>query len=112
MLQRGLAGMNFTFFWVQLASMIAGWTAVYALRDDTGVSIANQQSIFGRLALMIKTSSNFGDFASSMMGRQALVMLTNTAANKKPKTTRQTTVSSGLAKAEAVMIRGNEPQMR
>ena len=79
MLQRGLAGMNFTFFWVQLASMIAGWTAVYALRDDTGVSIANQQSIFGRLALMLKTSSNFGDFASSLLVLAACAAMISTA---------------------------------
>ena len=79
MLQRGLAGMNFTFFWVQLSTMIAGWTAVYALRNDTEVSVANQQSIFGRLALMLKTASNFGDFASSLLVLAACAAMISTA---------------------------------
>jgi SSS family solute:Na+ symporter len=79
MLQRGLAGMNFTFFWVQLSTMIAGWTAVYALRNDPLASIANQQSIFGRLALMLKNASNFGDFSASLLVIAAIAAMISTA---------------------------------
>lgn len=78
-LQRGLAGMNFTFFWVQLSSMIAGWTAVYALRNDTGATVGNQQSIFGRLALKVKLASDFGDFASSLLVLAAVAAMISTA---------------------------------
>ena len=80
MLQRGLAGMNFTFFWVQLSTMIAGWTAVYALRNTATVAdISNQQSIFGHLALQLKTSSHFGDFAASLLVMAAFAAMVSTA---------------------------------
>ncbi|CEF99819.1 Sodium/solute symporter [Ostreococcus tauri] len=80
MLQRGLAGMNFTFFWVQLSTMIAGWTAVYALRGQTGLAdIVNQQSIFGKLALQLKNASAFGDFAASLLVLAAFAAMISTA---------------------------------
>uniref|UniRef100_A0A7S0X4Z7 Sodium/solute symporter n=1 Tax=Mantoniella antarctica TaxID=81844 RepID=A0A7S0X4Z7_9CHLO len=80
MLQRGLAGMNFTFFWVQLSTMIAGWTAVYALRNTASVKdISNQQSIFGYLALELKAASRFGDFAASLLVLAAFAAMISTA---------------------------------
>lgn len=80
MLQRGLAGMNFTFFWVQLSTMIAGWTAVYALRDVATVAdIGNQQSIFGKLALQLKNASAFGDFSASLLVLAAFAAMISTA---------------------------------
>ena len=79
-LQRGLAGMNFTFFWVQLSTMIAGWTAVYALSGQTGVAdIVNQQSIFGKLALKLKNASAFGDFSASLLVLAAFAAMISTA---------------------------------
>lgn len=78
MLQRGLAGMNFTFFWVQLSTMIAGWTAVYALRNNPP-SPAVQQSVFGQLALELKNASAFGDFAASLLVLAAFAAMISTA---------------------------------
>src|SRR6056300_1122455 len=56
--------------------------------------------------------SFLGDLTSSTVCAQVLVRVTSSAANKKPKTTLQTTTSKGFAKLAAVMMSGNEPQMR
>jgi hypothetical protein len=56
--------------------------------------------------------SFLGDFRSSTIYPQPRITVSTTAANKNPKTTRQTTTSSGLANLVAVIISGNEPQIR
>ena len=79
-LRQGLAGMNFTFFWTQLSTMIAGWTARYALRNESFLTLAtNQQSIFGHLALKLKNASAFGDFAGSLLVLAAFGAMVSTA---------------------------------
>jgi len=79
-LRQGLAGMNFTFFWCQLSTMIAGWTARYALRNEAFLTLAtNQQSVFGYLALKLKNASAFGDFAGSLLVLAAFGAMVSTA---------------------------------
>ncbi len=56
--------------------------------------------------------SSLGARNSSTIFPQPRITVSTRAANRKPNTTRQTTTSNGLANFVALMINGNEPQIR
>ena len=73
-LQYGLAGMNFTFFIVQLSTMITGWVAV---KSFGGAKLAT--GVFGSLASTVRATGSGGEFASALMLTAAVCAMLSTA---------------------------------
>jgi len=62
-------------------------------------------------ATRIQTSDDLEDNTERTEPQERFTVIKTTAA-KKPKTTRQTTTSTGVAKPKAEMMIGNEPQIK
>lgn len=73
-LKIGLAGMNFTFFIVQLSTMITGWVAVRAFGGA-----APSQGVFGSVASAVRATGDGGEFASALLLTAAVCAMLSTA---------------------------------
>ena len=73
-LKCGLAGMNFTFFIVQLSTMITGWVAVSAFGGAPKPS-----GIFGSVAGVVRSQGGGGEFASALLLTAAVCAMLSTA---------------------------------
>ena len=73
-LKYGLAGMNFTFFIVQLSVMITGWVAV---AHFGGAPI--KAGVFASIASTIRSLGSGGEFASALMLTAAVCAMLSTA---------------------------------
>lgn len=73
-LKLGLAGMNFTFFIVQLSTMITGWVAVRAFGGA-----APSAGVFGSVASAVRATGSGGEFASALLLTAAVCAMLSTA---------------------------------
>jgi len=73
-LKCGLAGMNFTFFIVQLSTMITGWVAVSAFGGAPKAS-----GVFGSVAGVVRSQGGGGEFASALLLTAAVCAMLSTA---------------------------------
>jgi len=73
-LKFGLAGMNFTFFIVQLSTMITGWVAVSAFGGG-----AEEAGVFGSVAAVVRSTGSGGEFASALLLTAAVCAMLSTA---------------------------------
>jgi len=73
-LKMGLAGMNFTFFIVQLSTMITGWVAVSAFGGA-----APSAGVFASVASAVRATGKGGEFASALLLTAAICAMLSTA---------------------------------
>jgi SSS family solute:Na+ symporter len=73
-LKCGLAGMNFTFFIVQLSTMITGWVAVSKFGGDK-----IGQGVFAAVASAVRATGGGGQFASALLLTAAVCAMLSTA---------------------------------
>ncbi|KAJ9520945.1 hypothetical protein QJQ45_014137, partial [Haematococcus lacustris] len=74
-MRRGLAAMTFTFFLVQLSSMIIGWVAISALRGRIKPGV----SVFGSSLLLVAEQGTGQALASALLLASALCAMMSTA---------------------------------
>mmetsp|Transcript_16719 Transcript_16719/g.40010 ORF Transcript_16719/g.40010 Transcript_16719/m.40010 type:complete len:772 (+) Transcript_16719:76-2391(+) len=74
-LKLGLGGMNFTFFIVQLSSMVTGWVAVAVLSAEDNATFGT----FGAVANEVRSTGGGGQFASAMLLTAAVCAMVSTA---------------------------------